>query len=162
MYITQSLSLTCFKMDGTAILNLSSWWVLISGGSRGGAWGTWAPLFSGSGWPPPHPPSPLILKVWIYHCSFRSSVVGVHDPYHVLNVTHFWVRSHYFPLFNRFNTPCSFSFIRIFIMVLIITGRVPYLQLVENKLISGMNTELSPWGASLGVWTPSIVSSLTP
>ena len=161
MCITQSLSLTCFKMDGTAILNLSSWWVLISGGSRGGAWGTWAPLFPGSGWPPP-PPPPLILKVWIYHCSFRSSVVGVHDPYHVLNVTHFWVRSHYFPLFNRFHTPCSFSFIRIFIMVLIITGRVPYLQLVENKLISGMNTELSPWGASLGVWTPSIVSSLTP
>ena len=156
MCITQSLSVTCFKMDiRTAISNLSSWWVLI----RGGAWGTWAPLFAGSGWPP-HPP--LILKVWICHCSFRSSVVYVHDPYHVLNVTHLCVRSQYFPLFDGFNTPWSFSFIRIFIMVSIIIGGVPYLQLAENKLISGMNTELSPWGASLGAWTPSIVSSLTP
>ena len=155
MCITQSLSVTCFKMDiRTAISNLSSWWVLI----RGGAWVAWAPLFAGSEWPPP----PLILKVWICHCSFHSSVVGVHDPYHVLNVTHLWVRSQYFPLFDGFNTPCSFSLIRIFIMVSIIIGGVPYLQLVENKLISGMNTELSPWGASLGEWTPSIVSSLTP
>ena len=89
-------------------------------------------------------PPPLILKVWICHCSFRSSVVYVHDPYHVLNVTHLWVRSQYFPLFDGFNTPCSFSFIRIFIMVSIIIGGVPYLQLAENKLISGMNTELSP------------------
>ena len=52
MCITQSLSVTCFKMNiRTAISNLSSWWVLI----RGGAWGAWAPLFAGSGWPP-HPP----------------------------------------------------------------------------------------------------------
>ena len=89
-------------------------------------------------------PPPLILKVWICHCSFRSSVVYVHDPYHVLNVTHLCVRSQYFPLFDGFNTPWSFSFIRIFIMVSIIIGGVPYLQLAENKLISGMNTELSP------------------
>ena len=53
MCITQSLSLTCFKMDiRTAISNLSSSWVLI----RGGAWVAWAPLFAGSGWPPPPPP----------------------------------------------------------------------------------------------------------
>ena len=91
-----------------------------------------------------HPPPPLILKFWICHCSFHNSVVGVHDPYHVLNVTHLLVRGQYFPFFDGFNTPCSFSLIRIFIMVLIIIGGVPYLQLAENKLISGMNTELSP------------------
>lgn len=52
MCTTQSLSVTCFKMDiRTAISNLSSWWVLI----RGGACGAWAPLFAWSGWPP-HPP----------------------------------------------------------------------------------------------------------
>ena len=90
------------------------------------------------------PPPPYSEVLWICHCSFHSSVAGVHDPYHVLNVTHLWVRSQYFPFFDGFNTPCSFSFIRIFIMVLIIIGRVPYLQLAENKLISGMNTELSP------------------
>ena len=40
MCITQSLSVTCFKMDiRTAISNLSSWWVFISGGSRGGSVG---------------------------------------------------------------------------------------------------------------------------
>ena len=95
MCITQSLSLTCSKMDiRTAFSNLSSWWVLISGGSRGGAWGGPGPPFS-PGLTPPTPP-PLILKVWICHCSFHSSVVGVHDPYHVLNVTHLWVRSQYF------------------------------------------------------------------
>ena len=161
MCITQSLSVTCFKMD----IGQPSQFFQVEGSSSvadpgEGSGGTWAPLFSWSGWPPRIPP--LILKVWICHCSFHNSVVGVHDPYQVLNVTHLWVRSQYFPFFDGFNTPCSFSFIRIFIMVLIIIGRVLYLQLAENKLISGMNTELSLWGASLGAWTPSIVSSLTP
>ena len=97
MCITQSLSVTCFKIDiQTAISNLSSWWVLISGGSRGGSQGGLGPPFSLGLDDHPAPP-PLILKVWICHCSFHNSVVGVHDPCHVLNVTHLLVRSQYFP-----------------------------------------------------------------
>ena len=98
MCITQSLSVTCFKIDiQTAISNLSSWWVLTSGGSRGGSQGGLGPPFLWVWMTTPHPPPPLILKVWIWHCSFHNSVVGVHDPCHVLNVTHLLVRSQYFP-----------------------------------------------------------------
>lgn len=157
MCITQSLSLTCFKMDiRTAISNLSSSWVLI----RGGAWVAWAPLFAGSGWPTP-PPLPSFWRSGFATAHFVAQwlVCIIHT---MSWMSHLWVKSQYFPLFDGFNTPCSFSLIRIFIMVLIIIGRVLYLQLAENKLISGMNTELSLWGASLGAWTPSIVSSLTP
>ena len=56
------------------------WWgyKLSSGGSRGGAWGAWAPpnysetklrpkrIFWRPLPPPPHPP--FYLKVWIHHC----------------------------------------------------------------------------------------------